>query len=527
MFRELKSRLTWLSAAVLVCTVGVNSAHAGWNWRMDAKRYQTLDVFERAQYNKALSLFVARNYKAAASEFEKFKVQFSDSQQLSNILFMRGYSLHHAKNRITAIKAYSEVLDFFPDEVDDASAALYHTAVAYCENGDIRKGLQCFKQMVTHEKYSRHSLAAGALTRLASNHWQNKEYGKALTYWKQCYKDFITENPGEAWKARDQVFAYYIKSQDYKALERWLLDDKTRNDAQTRTWIATHAMGMGHGNFGHAWGKYLGPAAKEKKADMKALYLWYKSCKPWFDKANRTWTHYDQSLNFLIHRWNDPDEKKSLMEQMMVYLKKAKDAAKDAKAKAKIDPLYCRMCDLTKDGRLYDQARFCVAQISDPFLAAWKEYEIRSHQGKWESAVVQLIEIENRNDAKWKAQALESRAFIYKERLGQFDKAIAVYRAISAPPRTLWAIQDCQKRAGKLKAALVTLSEIESMFPNERPRVLWTKAVYYDQAGNAKMAIAHARRLLKAYPKSPESSGAHQLLERHNIETGGGVSDEE
>ncbi len=527
MFTESKNRYACLWVAMLVCIAGVgSSALAGWDWRLTAKRYQTLDVFERAQYDKAVALFVAGNYKAAAAEFEKFKVQFPDSPQLSNILFMRGYSLHQAKDRVTAIKAYSEVLDFFPDEVDDAGAALYHTGIAYCENGDIRKGLQSFKQMVTNEKYARHPLAAGALTRLASNHWLNKEYDKAVTYWKQCYKDFINENPPEAWGARDQVFGYYIRSQDYASLERWLLDEKTVNDPETRTWIAAHAMGLGFGNFVHAWSKYEGDAAKERPADMKALYLWYKSYKPWFDKANKTWAFYDQSLSFLIYRWSEPDEKKRLIDETMAYVKTVKDAAKEEKDKAQVDAMYCHLCDMLKDGQHYDEARFCLTQLNDPFTAAWKEYEILCHQQKWEAAVAQLLDIENRNNADWKAKAQEARAWLYKERLGQFDKAIAVYRAISDPPRTLWAIQECQKRSGDLKSALATLSEIESMFPDERPRVLWTKAAYYDEAGDDKQAIAHARQLLKAYPKAPEASWAHQLLERHNVDPGGGVADE-
>jgi len=36
-----------------------------------------------------------------------------------------------------------------------------------------------------------------------------------------------------------------------------------------------------------------------------------------------------------------------------------------------------------------------------------------------------------------------------------------------------------------------------------------------------------ARTIMKAYPKSPESSRAHQLLERYKIATGGGLIDED
>jgi tetratricopeptide (TPR) repeat protein len=80
---------------------------------------------------------------------------------------------------------------------------------------------------------------------------------------------------------------------------------------------------------------------------------------------------------------------------------------------------------------------------------------------------------------------------------------------------------------GKLKEALGTLTELENMFPDEAARAAWTKATYYKEAGDRPRAIAQARRVLKVYPKAPESSHAHQMLEEFGIATGGGVVDEE
>ncbi len=91
----------------------------------------------------------------------------------------------------------------------------------------------------------------------------------------------------------------------------------------------------------------------------------------------------------------------------------------------------------------------------------------------------------------------------------------------------MWHIQDAYYRWGKLDNAITTLTEIENSFPDQSARAAWQKASYYHTAGQAKQAVSAARRVLKLYPKSAESSKAHQLLEGYGIATGGGLLDEE
>src|SRR5688572_33114968 len=141
-----------LSVLVLMCAAPFARA-ANWQWQLSPERYKGMNAFERAQYDKAAALVTAGNFAAAASEFEKFKVQFPDSQNLPYVIFMRGYALHNAKNRHTAIKVYQEVLDYFADQVEDAAPALYHMGVAHLDNGDTLKGLQCMKTLVEDPRY--------------------------------------------------------------------------------------------------------------------------------------------------------------------------------------------------------------------------------------------------------------------------------------------------------------------------------------------------------------------------------------
>jgi hypothetical protein len=70
------------------------------------------------------------------------------------------------------------------------------------------------------------------------------------------------------------------------------------------------------------------------------------------------------------------------------------------------------------------------------------------------------------------------------------------------------------------------LTEIENSFPDNAARAAWHKAAWLDAAGEQVQAVAAGKRVLKLYPKSPESSSAHQLLEKYGIATGGGLTEE-
>ena len=131
------ARSVALAVLLLVALARPVTAGSNWSWELPTDRYRRLNAFERAQYDKAASLLKNASYKAAASEFDKFRIQFGDSAFIPYVLFMKGYSLHRDKKRHSAIAIYNEVLDYFPDQIEDASAALYYLGIAHIENGDI------------------------------------------------------------------------------------------------------------------------------------------------------------------------------------------------------------------------------------------------------------------------------------------------------------------------------------------------------------------------------------------------------
>ncbi|MDA0323332.1 MAG: hypothetical protein O2923_11545 [Verrucomicrobia bacterium] len=207
---------------------------------------------------------------------------------------------------------------------------------------------------------------------------------------------------------------------------------------------------------------------------------------------------------------------------------KARAFAKDRPTAGERDQKAVWLSDQLKAAKIYDQALGLLADVSHKALRLFKTYEIVGPgQEKWNEAVEILLEVEATNDAHYEPLARETRAKAYKNQLKDYEKAIALYYEISDPPRTLWEVQDCFYRWKKLDEAITTLKEIEAIFPTQASAAAWKRTQYYHNEKNRDGVIVEARRILKIYRQSRESSQAHQLLEEYGIATGGGVMDNE
>ena len=515
--------------------------NAPWTWALPGERYKQLGVFERAQYDKAAAFFKNNDYRAAGSEFEKFKVQFQDSalnSTLAYVNFMCGYCLYLTKERHAAIKVFTEVLDYFKNETEDAAAALFFKGLAQLDNGDTRPGLQCMQQMAEDKKFRHHPLAAGALRRLAESFWKQKQTETALKYWKQVCADFAKANPEEAKEARNSVASVYLRNGDYAGYENWLVGEADRENVPHRRWVALVAGDAAlevfdQNNFpppptpsrgGEGAGG--GPTAKEaQQQGAHAYFTWFKTQKPWFEKSKDLWSYYDRCINFLVQRLNDKKDRDETVNEVSAFLKAAREGAKDEPARQgvhhKLSWLVDRLCEMGD----WTQAQLCAGSITDAPYSAYKNYEILGRRQKWKEGVALLEEIEKSANQQWVERAKEERARVYREFTGEYELAIKLYREIDKPPGTLWNIQDAYKRWGKLKEALTTLTEIENSFPDQAAASAWRKAQYLEEAGDKNAVVAQCRRFLKLYKAAPEAGAVQQLLKKYILQTGGGVFD--
>jgi len=514
-----------LSLAAILLLAAASSGPA-WQWELPTEHFKRLDLLQRSEYQKAARIHNDKDYKGAVPKWEKFRLEFEDELDediLAYVIFMKGYDQLLARNRHDAIKIYTEVLDFFPNTTWVAAPALYFRGISHFENGDTRKGYNDMKLMVEHDAYRHHSLAAGALRRLADNHWRNKEVARAIKYWKQTHADFTESNPTEASQAADNVVDYYIRGQKYDQILNWRTNDENREDPGHRRGVADWVYKRAINGFRHVWGEYYTTLSskKQKQADIKAFLAWYARQRTYYEKSD-LWPYLTQLMYFHCYVGYDKKLRDALVTETTTFIKtcKAKDSDKQAR--------YLWVFDRLRDAGDILAARALLAVISDRHTALWKEYELTgSYEKKWKEAAAILERLENMQSEYWTKRARRTRADIYRQHIGRYEQAIKIYHEIAEPPGTLWSIQECYRKWGKTKEAHATLVEIAAMFPPLAPQSVYQQAEYSRADGQNKNAVALYRQILKAWPQAPQASSAHQRLEEYGISTGGGVTAED
>ncbi len=566
----------------LVACVVATQAFADWEWQLSATRYMGMNAFERAQYTKAKKQCEAKQYRAAAAEFEKFKIQFDDSDYIPYVVLMRGYCLHKAKERGQAIKVYNEVMDYFPDKIEEASAALYYLGLAQFENGDEKKGILALKEMAEDEDYSKHPLAAHALTQLANNHMRNKEPEQALKYWQQAVNDFGTTNMTKVLRhglhvkdpnvggpevARLRIAAYCLQEQQMSSYDKWMSTSKNSQDPKHRRGIADYAHAVAVNGWIHTsprelWARYYDFNRKRLPADKQLYWDWFKAQKTWYAQDEALWRYYEQALYFCTvlfrgeHGQAAHNDTAAIATDALAFIKTVKESEKALKMYSVLVPKAPKnivndairqavaLVVLTKDPEKADAqyAKLAAAvglsgelslavsltgRMKDRLKAGWAVVGIMGTAQKWAEAAAKLEELEGMGDDANKRHAQHSRATMYQHHMGEYEKALKLYQVISEPPDTLWRIAECYSSLKKRDEAIRVLTEIQSSFSDQAAQALWTKASYYRTWGNGKYAIGSARQLLKAYPKTSWSARAHEMLEAYGVKTGGGVVDGE
>ena len=512
-------RRAWVPGAALLVVALAAAAPAraqyGWSWGLDAARYKKLNMFQRKSLEKANKLFRDGKYRVAAKEYEKFNLEFPDTQVLSHVMFMMARGQHLSRDRHTAIKSYQEVLDYFGDEVDDAAPAIYWMANAHFENGDMRKGLETYQKMVEDERYQTHPLAAGALRTLADNHWKNGKYALAVRWWKQTVRDFAKTNPGEAGRARGMVVAWYLNARNYKGFEKWYMDADRAEDAPYRKGVTQYVIGMVNGLNGYPVMEGQRTDEEHRREDRKILYDYVRANRKWWKKTKDDWGWWMTQWRLAGAIGNTTDAEEALSELVKLIKLIKDDRVRDGKWRWFIGLMFAE--------KNWGRATICIGYITDRMTKEWTIKDFYQAQEKMLMVEKQLIKIEKiGHGTEHEKRAVNERAGLYQG-MGRYKEAITLYHQISDPPRTLYRISECYWGLKEMEKTLTTLVTIENMFPPEGPNAAWLRTGYLKSAGEKKRAVAEAARILKVYKESSQSAAAHDLLEKWGIDTKGGT----
>ncbi len=544
--------------------------------------FSKLDTFEANRLNKADNLFLEGSFKAAGAEYEAFAVEFPDSQAVAYAVLRRGRCLQLLHKRFEAMKIYQEVLDYFPNDVTAAGAALYYFALAHQENGDRPKAVRAWQLMADDPGYSRHPLAAGALNGLATQLWDQDDRAAAAKYFRQAAITFRESNSDAVKESITRLLNYHTLFQPDEPALRQLYADLGTFSEQRRPvtppveesadyWSVLRERIQRNGQF---------PESEAKKAVAYYAY-WAKAMEG--KRAADDDFHIDRiAFQFradgrrddLIKRLDDrfaATQKEGDWDRVMKWMRAYAGQAD------KVDEYY----------RKLNPARMTNDQIRSAVLLALRDLrngklaEIlfsKFRLGEWpderkDGFVEEIVRTELRDLTFDDRSLVKDLCMTYKDRerglarylgfcavrrlyeegltiakqlenspthaqeaiwrTGEFLMGLKKYREAIAPftvserrPESLYQIAECHVRLGEPDAAIAQLIEVENFFKDRAPEAALKIAFIQRDAGRKPQFIAQLRAVLKKYPKSGQSSQAHQELEKLGVRIGGGMDAE-
>jgi len=566
----------WLIALVAVCFL---TPVFGKEVDLADDDKKMMDPFEEHSLSKADKAFKEKQYHAAVAEYNSFILEFPQSRVRAYALFRQARSIDLDNKRFDAINKYKEVLDYFPTAIPYAAGALYYMGQCYLDTGDPENAIKAWAEMVQDKDYRKHFLAAAALNKLAENARKEKNDEKAMGFYEQVVADFRTANPQAAKTAMEKVIEYRMKTSPDEPRLRAFYTKAMGFDANPQKITGDPAGTPVYWSVIRSQVQQFGAQYDDTQANARRKYFQY-----WADvMENKFPDNDDFQIDYIEFRYaqeNDLKKRTQRLDDQFAKHQKPGDSARIIKwlglcmgNKAKITEYYSKL-DLSKLGstgteqlvfallsqkeyamalnafdkltfkdmtdaareafarRLweYTKAGFSVTaleRISSSFTDKDYGLIVLLRYYHWVGNTTAGIPVAEqlKVSPKFSTEALTMMGDLYASS-GQYEKAIASYQQANNPPDNMFKIAHCYAKMNKVDNAVSTLREVENFFAKEAPRAAMTTALYYRSAGLNDKSVAALRALMKKYPGSPESSTAHQELEKMGLKTGGGVGTE-
>lgn len=536
------------------------------------EEFKKLDRFEAHSLEKADEAFNERKYRQSLAEYESFLQEYSRSTAIPYVLLRKGRCLHLDDKRNVAIRQYNEVLDYFPDDVEYAAAALYYQGLAHWENGDEQQAMKHWAKMARDKEYRKHRLAAGAINSLADNLVKAGHAEIAVSYFWQVAVDFRSANQQAAAYARHKAEEYYLRAAPNEAKLRQLYRE---TQAVRAARLGEEEMAKSFEYWDKVRGKvYQYGAFTEDQAELKRTYYayWAQRLDGKFPKEDdyqiavaalhlaaggdkAAWT---RRIDAQFARGKQDDYGRIARWIGLFGADKSKVAEYYGKLRfekmtnAEITALVRVLFDRVRDAKMARNAFFKLnfKKMPDGEKAGlarylWgKDFELgrdlcMNMQDKDRGKHELLLYYHGQRDAKngipladhligvpqYATDALWKKAELL-EAEKKYPQAIDAYQRIPQPPSNLWRIATCYERMGKVDKAVGQLREVEGFFEKYRAQAALRIAQLYKRAKMQKQCVAAFRRVLTKYPDTRESSEAHHQLESMGItRIRGGVKD--
>lgn len=569
---SLPTLCAWLLAGACV-----SAQQAGQEIIYPGEAFAKLDTFEGVNLEDADKLFTAKDFQGAYAAYKAYSFEFPKSKALPYVQLRLGRCLHLLDKRNAAIKAYQDVVDYFPDDVAYAAAALFHIGQCHGQNGEAEKQTAVWARMVKDDGYVTQPNSGTALIHLGTEMQKLGKHGEAAEYQWRTAVAFLKTNPPAAEAARRAVIQHYaVRSPDHEKLKEFFIaasgfngdgrnTDKPEEDARY-------------------WSTVL-QTALEKNEDAAARE---KSCAYWTAKMGERFTDNDDLRRQwcdanLVHEknpagWMARLEKQFAMKPATIarvlqwcgYLKsdpklRSEFFAKHTKsmlASMKPAELMELMAQLNHPHQMNEEAqlvmravrmdgltdeeirRFALlaasyqteeevlrhlARIKDKLFATKSRFDYyisRSHRNPpfMEKALIEIPEL--LKSPKY-ADGLTWTKATLLQNLGRHEEAIEAFRAANKQPDSTWGISDSLVGLKQYDQAIKTVGELESLGGAVASKASLRIADIYKISGDKAREVGQLRTVLRRYPKTGESAAAHDRLESYGVALVGGESEAE
>ncbi len=570
MDRVMRLRL-WILIFCVVLIVSAGRILAQPETAMTDQEFAKLDAFEAHSLQKADKVFNEKNYRQAGAEYDSFLLEFPKSPATAYALLRKARCLHLDQKRFEAIKEYNEVLDYFPNDVKMAGAALYYIGLANWENSDAEKAMKAWAEMAEDKDYSKHPLAASAIAMLADNLVKQNKWDQAATYYTQVSIDFRDSNPEAANYAIRNVVPYFIrikpdepKFRDFYVKVRGIDGSAQAIDGDIAInkiyWTRVIEAIRVNGTFNDlqsdqrdAYYKYWASAFEGKMPDWDEFQINWANYHRVYEKDTAAWV---ARLDAQFNKYQKPDNYGRVVQfirafgpqkdKVQEYFQKL-DFAK--MTNPDIFNLFTACYETIGDKQMAHAvfAKFRQAEIKQPERSqlvdycwnhdgelvkdaclsaedkAWGNYRLLEYYRAAGNIGLGLPQVDQAVAfPAYAKQAMYIKGdFLFLS--GKNTEAIAAYQQADNPPTNLFQIAEAYVRMGKLDSAVAQLREVENFFKPQAPEAGIRIAHYYRDAGVKDKYISALRGVLKKYPESGPSSQAHQELEALGVNIGGGV----
>ena len=562
----------WLFAGATL-----SAQQAGQEILYPGEAFAKLDTFEGVNLEDADKLFIAKDFNGAYAAYKAYSFEFPKSKAVPYVQLRQGRCLHKLDKRNAAIKAYQDVVDYFPDDVAYAAAALYYIGECHGQNGEEEKQTAVWARMVKDEGYVTQPNSGTALIHLGTEMQKLGKHEEAAEYQWRTAVAFLKTNPNAADAARKAVIRQYVvrspnheklkefyiaasgfdgqgrdtgkpeedarywtavmyyvldKNEDAAAREKscayWtakMADRFTDNDDLRRLWCDATLV---HEKDPAGWQARMEKQFAMKPATIARVVQWCGYLMP--DPAYRSAFFAKQTKPMLASM--KPAELMDLMGNLQHPHQMHEEAQlimRAVRTDGMTDEEIKRFAMLAANYQTEEEVLRHLARIKDKAFATKARFDYylsRSYRNPpyMEKALIEIPEL--LKSPKY-ADGLTWTKATLLQGLGRHEEAIEAFRAANRQPDSTWEIAQCLRALKQYDQAIKTVSELESLGGPIASRASLEVANIYQSSGDKAKEIGQLRTVLRRYPKTGESGTAHDRLESYGVALVGGEAEAE